>query len=105
MTSKTLPWSRNWATDPDRNRSRILEAQAGSGMSASKYPSVQLAGARLRGQGRRLGNQVVHRADRLLLIGDPLAGGAERGADLVDPLRQAIGVGREHRLFADQLDL
>ena len=67
--------------------------------------SVQLAGARLRGQRRRVGNQVVHGADRLLLIGDPLAGGAERGADLVDPLRQVLGIGREHGLLADQLDL
>ena len=30
---------------------------------------------------------------------------AERGADLVDPLRQVLGIGREHRLLADQLDL
>ncbi len=42
---------------------------------------------------------------RLLLIGDPLAGGAERGADLVDALREVLGIGREHRLLADQLDL
>ena len=28
-TSKTLPWRRNWAADPERNRSRISAAQRG----------------------------------------------------------------------------
>ena len=99
-TSKTLPWRRNWAADPERNRSRISEAQRGS--SLAHWLSRARVSVRQR---RRLGEQILHRAVDLLLIANPLTGAAERRGDVVDAPRQQLGIGRHRRLLANQFDL
>ena len=79
-TSKTLPCSTNWAAEPERNRSRISPAQPGGrcdgqSVGLGHSGSLQLSWlARLRvgRERRRVGEQILHRAEDLLLIADPL---------------------------------
>ena len=47
-----------------------------------------MPGAGVRGQRRRLGQQVLHGAVDLLLVADPLAGRSERGGDVVDEIKK-----------------
>jgi hypothetical protein len=56
-------------------------------------------------QGRRFRDQILEHTIDLLLVTDPLGRAAQRGGDLINPLRQKLGVGGEHRLFPDQLHL
>ena len=100
-TSNTLPCSRNCAADPDRNRSRISTAHSGSSRRSLASPCAP----RPIGIGGALGQQILHRAEHLLLVANPLRRRPERRRDLIDAARQHFGIGRERGLLADQLDL
>ena len=74
-------------------------------------PCGQLVGhcnsfARYIGTGRRrVDQQILHGAEQLLLVLDPLRRAAEGGGDLVDTAREHRRIHRERRLLANQLDL
>ena len=75
-----------------RRRARPEQVAHLVGPGAAASGSLALLRARLDGvERRRLGQQILHRAEHLLLIANPLRRPAERRGDLVDALRQRSG--------------